>query len=174
MGVEGAMPSAEEMVEIRQLVTSGLGEIGPEEVEQTDVEKISSDDVYLAKFFRHVFEAPGEQTEAAAKMILNTLKWRKAQEANSIKEADFPPGIFEKGALFSRNRSHKRYLSCKNCQCFLFCRDKDGRKLLVFCVFKHIKGQEKMEDMKRFFVYMLERLYREEKGEQLTLLFDCR
>jgi len=156
MGVEGAMPSAEEMVEIRQLVTSGLGEIGPEEVEQTDVEKISSDDVYLAKFFRHVFEAPGEQTEAAAKMILNTLKWRKAQEANSIKEADFPPGIFEKGALFSRNR------------------DKDGRKLLVFCVFKHIKGQEKMEDMKRFFVYMLERLYREEKGEQLTLLFDCR
>ena len=31
-----------------------------------------------------------------------------------------------------------------------------------------------MEDMKRFFVYMLERLYREEKGEQLTLLFDCR
>ena len=58
----------------------------------------------------------------------------------------------------------------------MFCafRDKDGRKLLVFCVFKHIKGQEKMEDMKRFFVYMLERLYREEKGEQLTLLFDCR
>ena len=55
-----------------------------------------------------------------------------------------------------------------------FRRDKDGRKLLVFCVFKHIKGQEKMEDMKRFFVYMLERLYREEKGEQLTLLFDCR
>ena len=46
--------------------------------------------------------------------------------------------------------------------------------MLVFCVFKHIKGQEKMEDMKRFFVYMLERLYREEKGEQLTLLFDCR
>mgnify|MGYP001251019576 FL=1 len=115
MGVEGAMPSAEEMVAIRQLVTSGLGEIGPEEVEQTDVEKISSDDVYLAKFFRHVFEAPGEQTEAAAKMILNTLKWRKAQEANSIKEADFPPGIFEKGALFSRNRLNKRCLYFNNC-----------------------------------------------------------
>ena len=57
-------------------------------------------------------------------------------------------------------------------KCFL--RDKDGRKLLVFCVFKHVKGTEKMEDMKKFFVYMLERLYREEKGEQITLLFDCR
>jgi len=150
------MPSAEEMLEIRQLVTTGLADIEPGEVEQADVDKINTDDVYLAKFFRHVFEAPGEQTEAAAKMILNTLKWRKSQEASTIKEADFPPGVFEKGALFSRNR------------------DKDGRKLLVFCVFKHIKGQEKMEDMKRFFVYMLERLYREEKGEQLTLLFDCR
>ena len=53
-------------------------------------------------------------------------------------------------------------------------RDKDGRKLLVFCVFKHVKGTEKMEDMKKFFVYMLERLYREENGEQITLLFDCR
>ena len=56
----------------------------------------------------------------------------------------------------------------------IFSRDKDGRKLLVFCVFKHVKGTEKMEDMKKFFVYMLERLYREEKGEQITLLFDCR
>ena len=44
----------------------------------------------------------------------------------------------------------------------------------MFCVFKHVKGTEKMEDMKKFFVYMLERLYREENGEQITLLFDCR
>ena len=31
-----------------------------------------------------------------------------------------------------------------------------------------------MEDMKKFFVYMLERLDREEQGQQITLLFDCR
>ena len=37
-----------------------------------------------------------------------------------------------------------------------------------------MKGSEKMEDMKKFFVYMLERLDREEQGEQITLLFDCR
>ena len=45
---------------------------------------------------------------------------------------------------------------------------------MVFSVFKHVKGSEKMEDMKKFFVYMLERLDREEQGEQITLLFDCR
>ena len=104
MGVEGATPSAEEIVEMRQLVTRGMAELGPGEVEQVDVERIMAEDVYVAKFFRHVFEAPGEQTEAAAKMILNTLKWRKSQEASTIRESDFPPGIFEKGALFSRNR----------------------------------------------------------------------
>ena len=56
----------------------------------------------------------------------------------------------------------------------VFFRDKDGKKLLVFCVFKHIKGQEKMDDMKKFFIYSLERLGREEEGDQITLLFDCR
>ena len=44
----------------------------------------------------------------------------------------------------------------------------------MFSVFKHVKGSEKMEDMKKFFVYMLERLDREEQGQQITLLFDCR
>ena len=29
-------------------------------------------------------------------------------------------------------------------------------------------------NMKKFFVYYLERLYREESGDQITLLFDCR
>ena len=50
--------------------------------------------------------------------------------------------MLEKASLFSHNR------------------DKDGRKLLVFCVWKHIKGTDKMEDMKKFFVYYLERLNR--------------
>ena len=44
----------------------------------------------------------------------------------------------------------------------------------MFSVFKHVKGALKMEDMKKFFVYMLERLNREECGEQFTLVLDCR
>jgi hypothetical protein len=44
----------------------------------------------------------------------------------------------------------------------------------VFCVGKHIKGTEKMEDMKKFFVYHLERLGREDGGEQFSIVFDCR
>ena len=156
MGVEGQSPSEAEIQEIRQEVGRRLGNLSPGEVDPSDVSKVNSDDKYVSRFFRHVFDNPGEQTEAAAKMIVNTLKWRQEQGARHIKEADFQQSLLDRGALFSHNR------------------DKDGRKLLVFCVFKHVKGQEKMEDMKKFFIYCLERVYREEGGNQLTLLFDCR
>lgn len=156
MGVEGAPPSAGEIQEVRQELARRLSEAEAGEVDQGDLERLNTDDRYLTKFWRHVFDHPGTQTEAAVKMIVNTLKWRKEMGASSIRDEDFPPGLLDRGALFSHNR------------------DKDGRKLLVFSVFKHVKGSEKMEDMKKFFVYMLERLDREEQGQQITLLFDCR
>ena len=69
MGVEGAMPSVQEIQEIRQEVGRRLTELEAEEVDVGDVARINNDDKYVAKFFRHVFDHPGEQTEAAAKMI---------------------------------------------------------------------------------------------------------
>ena len=39
-------------------------------------------------------------------------------------------------------------------------RDKDAKVLMVFAVKKHIKGTESMDDMKKFFVYMMERVDR--------------
>ena len=39
-------------------------------------------------------------------------------------------------------------------------RDKDAKVLMVFAVKKHIKGTEAMDDMKKFFVYMMERVDR--------------
>jgi len=156
MGVEGEMPTPEDVQEIRREVARRVSELPPGDINSSDIAKLNSDDKYVAKFFRHVFDHPGEQTDAAAKMIINTFKWRQEQGASIIKEENFPQGLLDKGALFSHNR------------------DKDGKKLLVFCVFKHIKGQEKMDDMKKFFIYSLERLGREEEGDQITLLFDCR
>ena len=106
MGVEGASPSTEEIQEIRQELLLRLTDPAlAKEVEQTDLDRLNSDDKYVAKFYRHVFDHPGPQTEAAVKMILNTLKWRKEMGASTVRETDFPPGIFERGALFSRNRS---------------------------------------------------------------------
>ena len=39
-------------------------------------------------------------------------------------------------------------------------RDKDGKVLLVFAVKKHVKGTESMDELKRFFIYYMERIDR--------------
>jgi len=156
MGVEGALPTEQEISDIRTLVNDRVDDMGLENIDVSCLHKIRTDDVYLTKFFIHTFDHPGRQTDAAVNMIINTLKWRKEFGAESLSESDFPQSLLEKGSLFSHNR------------------DIDGRKLLVFVVGKHYKGAEKMEDMKRFFVYHLERLNREERGEQITVMFDCK
>jgi len=156
MGIEGAPPTEQQTHDIRSRVYSKLEDLGQNKVDPIDLENIRIYDDYIAKFFKHTFDHPGEQEEAAANMIISTLKWRKGFGAGCIAKADFTTSMLERGSLFSHNR------------------DKDGKKLLVFCVGKHIKGQEKMEDMKKFFVYYLERLNREEVGEQITLMFDCK
>lgn len=156
MGVEGADPTDQEVKEIRDLVSEKVNEVGLDKIDTECYQKIKYDDDYLSKYFRHTFDHPGLQVEAAAKMIVNTLTWRKDFGAGLISEKDFPPSVLEKGSLFSHNR------------------DKDGCKLLVFSVGKHVKGMESMENMKKFFVYFLERLNREEKGNQITVMFDCK
>ena len=104
MGVEGAPPTAGEIQEVRQELARRLSEADIGEVEQVDLQRLNTDDKYLTKFWRHVFDHPGTQTEAAVKMILNTLKFRKEMGASTIREEDFPPGLLDRGALFSHNR----------------------------------------------------------------------
>jgi len=156
MGVEGEPPTQEEIQEIRSLVARRASESASDELDLEALSRIQNDDNYVTKFFKHVFDHPGVQVEATSKMIMHSLIWRKEFGTKDIQESDFTQALLEKGALFARNR------------------DKDGRKLLIFCVGKHVKGEVKMEDMKKFFVYYLERLGREDNGEQFSIVFDCR
>ena len=130
MGVEGAPPSAGEIQEVRQELARRLTEAEAGEVDQGDLERLNIDDKYLTKFWRHVFDHPGTQTEAAVKMILNTLKWRKEMGASSIREEDFPPGLLDRGALFS----HNRFDGCLSLQlCSKLCFLSSGTKTDVSC-----------------------------------------
>ena len=90
MGVEGAMPTAQEIQGIRQEVAKLLQELDSEEVEAGDLDKVNSDDDYVSKFYRHVFDNPGDQTENAAKMIINTLGGGKNQGSEIDKRSRFP------------------------------------------------------------------------------------
>ena len=96
---------------MRQELARRLSQAEGGEVEQGDLQRLNTDEKYLTKFWRHVFDHPGTQTEATVKMILNTLKWRKEMGASSIREEDFPPGLLDRGALFSHNRFEAGWVS---------------------------------------------------------------
>lgn len=94
-------------------------------------------------------------------MMIITLKWRM----------EFGAGLITEGDLYSFNAGEGLPV---HCSLFSHNRDKDGKKLLIFCVVKHFKGMQKMEDMKKFFVYFLGRLSWKERGEQIRVMFDCK
>ena len=48
-----------------------------ENYEADDIRRVMEDDLYLARFFKHVWDEPGEQTELGVTMIINALQWRK-------------------------------------------------------------------------------------------------
>lgn len=55
---------------------------------------------------------------------------------------DLSESLKERGSLYSKNY------------------DKDGKKMLVFDVKKHVKGKENTEDIRKFFLYHVERIDR--------------
>ncbi|XP_059088816.1 motile sperm domain-containing protein 2-like isoform X1 [Tigriopus californicus] len=88
-------------------------------------------------------------------MIVNSLKWRKESGIGYLTPDDLSQSLKERGSLYSKNY------------------DIDGKKLLVFDVKKHVKGKEIRDDIRKFFLYQVERIEREENGDLLTLVFDC-
>jgi len=154
-GTEGAEPSQDQVESIRRRVNEEARNVGLEKFYQLDLDKMGNNDWYVKRFFMHVFDLPGDQEDEAVNMIVNTFKWRKELGVNDIKFENLNKLAFEKGALYTHNR------------------DKDGKRLLIFDVKRHIKGVEKMEDMKKFFVYYMERIDREENGDRITVFFDC-
>lgn len=155
-GVEGALPSGQELQEVRRRALAKLSDIGSDKLYQSDVDRVAQSDHYITRFWLHTYDLPGDQIDEAANMIATCLKWRKEFGVHEIKESDLKESILERGSLYSHNR------------------DKDGKKLLVLSIGRHVKGAEKMEDLKKFFIYIMERLEREENGDEITMVFDCR
>ena len=125
-----------------------------DEFDQRDFDKLMTDDFYVGRFWIHSFFIPGERTENTVNLITNTFRWRKQFGVNDIREVELAPDLLQRGSLFSRGR------------------DRDGCKLFIFSIRKHVKEPDRVEEMKRLLVYMLERLEREEKGRMITIVFD--
>eukprot|EP00088_Acartia_fossae_P070015 TRINITY_DN9268_c0_g1_i2.p1 TRINITY_DN9268_c0_g1~~TRINITY_DN9268_c0_g1_i2.p1 ORF type:complete len:548 (+),score=161.37 TRINITY_DN9268_c0_g1_i2:124-1767(+) len=155
-GKEGEPPSPQQLKDLRESALAKIREQGEDNFVAEDIQRLSKSDHYVTRFWLHVFDLPGDQGDEAANMIIETFKWRKEFGTNGINVNTVNSALFEKGNVYSHNR------------------DKDGKKLLVFSVGTHEKGKDNMNELKRFFVYYLERLEREENGDLITIMFDCR
>ncbi|KAK8378987.1 hypothetical protein O3P69_009613 [Scylla paramamosain] len=146
-----AIPPEPTKAEIDQLRATAIQKIeagGP--FDPQDVRRIRSDDKYIRRFLMH----HDNDQKLSLEMVMDTLKWRHENQCNAITKESIPQEFFDKGALFIHNR------------------DKDGCKMLIFSVRLHQKGTLDMDQLKRFLIYWLERLEREEKGEWITVFFD--
>ena len=128
--------------------------------EAVDIERVMNEDFYVSRFFMHNYDEAGDQCEISVEMIISTMKWRKTMGVNgesyilsfgncllillllALTAEDLKESIKERGNLYVHNK------------------DKDGKKLLVFNVKQHRRGEEPVEDMKKFFLYCLERVDR--------------
>merc|ERR1712055_1226302 len=89
------------------------------------------------------------------KNMITALKWRKDSKIRETTVSDkLNPILKQKGSLYMKNK------------------DKDGCPLLVFTMAKHVKG-EYPEEMKKLFVYYLDRIDRETSGGKLSLVYEC-
>ncbi|XP_066959975.1 motile sperm domain-containing protein 2-like [Macrobrachium rosenbergii] len=146
------VPPEPSQAEIDQLRSSVLQKVDAEgeSYDTKDIEKIQTDDKYIRRFLMH----HDNDQKLSLEMVMDTLKWRKDLNVNNITKESLPQDLFDVGALFIHNR------------------DKDNCKMLIFSVRLHQKGVVDMDLMKRFLIYFLERLEREENGEQITVFFD--
>ena len=83
---------------------AALDQLGSGAVLQEDIERLTTDDQYVARFWMHVFDQPGEQSTEAINCVVKALKWRKEFGVDTINESNINMDIVNKGYLFSHGR----------------------------------------------------------------------
>jgi len=155
-GVQDKPPSKQEVEDVRRKALAKLDEEGLGNFLANDIDKLKTSDDYVGLFWKHVFDLSGDQDDEAAAMVLKTFKWRKEFGVDKLDEKSLNPTVLNKGSFFTHNR------------------DKDGMKLIVFTLTRHVKGEDNVDDVKKVLVYYLERLTREEEGKKISWVFDCK
>jgi len=149
-------PSDDQLVELRQSVSTMVKERGRDMFEEADLKRFQEDDSYAERFWIHGFFIPGpDRIKNTTVLVTEALKWRADFGVLGIKEEELDRGLIEGGSLYCRGR------------------DGEGGMCLIFSVRRYVKDAKLVPKRKQLFVYMLERLDRETGGEKITIVFDC-
>ena len=156
-GIENQKPTAEEKAQVISKARKLLESVGLDSYSKVDIDKLEQDEV-VEQFWLHTAQylsGSGNQVDETVEMIEKTFKWRKEFGANEIVKESLNEKLVN-GPFVMRNEV-----------------DKDGYKILVFCLRKHVKVADEVEEMKKVFVSFLEEVRKDNLSQRGTIVFDC-
>lgn len=74
--VEGEPPTEDQVAEMRRRICDYVEENGKAVFDNRDVQKFLTNDFLVHRYFMHVHDVSGDQTENAISMVINSFKWR--------------------------------------------------------------------------------------------------
>lgn len=167
-----------------------------DEFHEKDLHRFKSDDQWLMDFL----DNNDYSMNHTVKQCIEALKWRQAFGVNGKKKnftlklkQNSKAGEFSASWAIFIQRHSNGYLRkilrpqssvsdiCEenvrmdyliNSNLYLRGRDVDGKLILMFKSKLHTRGSRAIDDLKRCFIYWIERGMRQSKNEQLTVVFD--
>lgn len=114
--------------------------------------------VQLNSRIKRILWIKNNNVNDAYESLVNTMKWRKMIDMNSLDESDIPRQLFQIGCIFPYGK------------------DKNGSKLLIFRVNMHKQFTQWSYILKRYILYLIEcedKLLISNESKGLTIVFDC-
>ncbi|XP_058458227.1 motile sperm domain-containing protein 2-like [Malaya genurostris] len=147
-------PSPEMVNDLRrqfqQKMEKSAAKIPPGGFHENDLNRIFANDVWLTKFL----ENNDLDMKESLKQLWETCIWRKTANINEICEDNIRMDYVHEGMMFPRGK------------------DIDGKTLFIYRSRLYTRGSRNLDDMKRVFLYWLERLIREANDDYLTFMFE--
>uniref|UniRef100_U5EYC4 Putative phosphatidylinositol transfer protein pdr16 n=1 Tax=Corethrella appendiculata TaxID=1370023 RepID=U5EYC4_9DIPT len=151
---EVMQPSDEQIKQLRDLFDQKLQtdahKIPTGGFNQIELDRIYKNDEWLRRFLQQT----DLDIKESLKMLWDTCEWRKTNGTNDINENTVRMDYLEEGVIFPNGY------------------DLDGKPIIIFKAKLYVKSGKNMDDMKRMFVYWVERIIRESNGDLFTLMFD--
>ncbi|XP_058054083.1 motile sperm domain-containing protein 2-like [Anopheles bellator] len=147
-------PSPEQVDELRQLFKEKLvkdaAKIPAGGFHEHDMKWVFEGDGWLIKFL----ENNDIIMKDSLKQLWETMEWRKTSGINEIREDNIRMEYVNDGLMFPRGR------------------DLDGKTVFIFKSKLYVRGSRNLDDLKKCFLYWIERIIREANDDLVTIVFD--
>ncbi|XP_035785491.1 motile sperm domain-containing protein 2-like [Anopheles albimanus] len=147
-------PSPEQVAELRQLFKDKLekdaAKVPAGGFHEHDMKWVFETDMWLKKFL----ENNDAVMKDSLKQLWETMEWRKTSGINDIREDNIRMEYINDGLMFPRGR------------------DVDGKTVFIFKSKLYVRGSRNLDDLKKCFLYWIERIIREANDDLVTIVFD--